>query len=267
VLDPTALTGNDIDPDGDAASLAVASLGGATNGDAWLDPSGEVHIIAATPGTGEATYVVTDDGGATASAIVRLTVQAATPDPTVPAAPTGLAGTPGDASVALAWEAPDDGGSPITGYVVQHRATGTAAWFEAALGTLGHDAAVAPGASMTSAIVSGLVNGTSYDFRVAARSEIGTGAFSSAVAATPLAPAPPVPPATSPTEPSPPTTSPGGGVAAPTTTAPVVAPITTLPATGQDVRAAVRFGAAVALVGLSLVVVARRRRRPPQRVR
>ena len=51
-------------------------------------------------------------------------VQVATPGgssgPTVPGAPTGVQGSPGDGSVSLSWTAPaSNGGSAITGYRVR----------------------------------------------------------------------------------------------------------------------------------------------------
>ena len=49
-----------------------------------------------------------------------LTVSAQAP-PTVPGKPTGVKVTSGDTALTLTWEAPaDDGGSPITGYIVEH---------------------------------------------------------------------------------------------------------------------------------------------------
>ena len=85
----------------------------------------------------------------------------------VPWAPTALSGVRGDARVALWWSAPFDEGSPITDYIVQYRASG------------GSWTAFADGVSTaTSATVTGLPNGTSYDFKVAALNALGAGAAS-----------------------------------------------------------------------------------------
>ncbi len=84
---------------------------------------------------------------------------------TVPDAPTGATGVPGDGQVTVLWTAPvSDGGSPVTGYVV----TGTPA---------GSCTAVAP---TTSCVVSGLTNGTGHTFTVVASNVAGAGAASSA---------------------------------------------------------------------------------------
>ena len=79
-----------------------------------------------------------------------------------PAAPTGLAATPGDSSATLTWTDPSD--SSITGYSYSY-ATSVAAF------TSGSPPAwttVAGGASATSQAVSGLTNGTRYYFRLRA---------------------------------------------------------------------------------------------------
>ena len=71
------------------------------------------------------------------------------------------------------WAAPaSDGGSPITGYTVEYRVSGTGAWSSLSAGTA------------TSANVTGLTNGTSYEFRVIASNAVGVGAASAVVSAT-----------------------------------------------------------------------------------
>jgi titin len=98
--------------------------------------------------------------------------------------PTGLLATPGVTVMSLAWTAPSfTGGSTVTDYTVQYRtAAGPGAW-----ATFAHAASTTP-----AAVVTGLTNGTSYDFQVAAVNAGGTGSYSTTVTASPnVAPAAP----------------------------------------------------------------------------
>ncbi len=93
-----------------------------------------------------------------------------------PDAPTGLSGTPGSGQVSLTWTAPSDNGSAITDYIVQYRVnTPQGSWNTFADGT----------STSTSATVTGLTNGTAYDFQVAAVNAIGTGPYSASDTETP----------------------------------------------------------------------------------
>lgn len=97
---------------------------------------------------------------------------------TVPDAPTGLNGTPGDGQVVLNWTAPaNDGGSAITNYFVQYKRFDSVDWLT--------DTS-APSTSTTRTITF-LTNNIAYDFRVAAVNAIGTGAYSSQISSTPTA--------------------------------------------------------------------------------
>jgi hypothetical protein len=100
----------------------------------------------------------------------------------VPGAPRNVAGIPGIGSVRVNWLAPlDTGGSPVTGYKLERRA-GNGAWV-----TVAANLAATP----TSRNVIGLLNGTSYTFRVSAISAGGTGAATVStpvVAGAPTAP-------------------------------------------------------------------------------
>lgn len=84
------------------------------------------------------------------------------PTATVPGAPSGLTAVPGDRSATLSWGVPSDGGSAIFGYVVTVSPGGT----QLEVG------------NVSTVILDGLVNGTSYTFRVRARNAIGEGADS-----------------------------------------------------------------------------------------
>ena len=87
---------------------------------------------------------------------------------TVPGAPTGATAVRGNASVTAGWVAPaSNGGSAITGYRVQVL---NGASQQVALATAG--------ATATTLVVTGLVNGTSYRLRVQAFNAVGSSAFS-----------------------------------------------------------------------------------------
>lgn len=120
-----------------------------------------------------------------------------------PLAPTSLAGTRGDQQVALTWVAPTNtGGSAITDYVVQFSSNSGSTWSTFADGT----------STTASATVTGLTNGTSYVFRVAAVNANGTGTYTSATSA--------LVPATTPGAPTSVTASSGSGAATVSWTAP-----------------------------------------------
>jgi hypothetical protein len=95
----------------------------------------------------------------------------------VPAAPTGISGTPGVGNVALSWTSPTNtGGVPLTDYIVQYSADQTN-WTTFADGT----------STATTATVTGLTGGTNYYFRVAAVNSVGTGAYVTSTAIAPSA--------------------------------------------------------------------------------
>ena len=82
-------------------------------------------------------------------------------------APTAVVATRGNASVGLTWVTPSaDGGSPITAYQVQVRTGATVVRTDFISGTA------------TTAVITGLTNGTAYNFRVQAINANGSGALS-----------------------------------------------------------------------------------------
>ena len=100
----------------------------------------------------------------------------------LPAAPTGLTATGGNAQASLSWTAPTGviAQAPITDYREQYSTDNGSTWT---------NFTGAAASTATSAIVTGLSNGTAYRFRVAGINGIGTGAFSStSEAVTPTAP-------------------------------------------------------------------------------
>ena len=99
------------------------------------------------------------------------------PSYTVPAAPSGVSALPGDAQVDLTWTVPSDDGATITGYQIE-ASGGVGPWDIPAT---------------TSHTITGLTNGTAYQFRVCAINAAGTGpasAWSTAVTPRTLPAAP-----------------------------------------------------------------------------
>jgi len=97
---------------------------------------------------------------------VAVGPQATVPPPAVPAAPAIGSASFGNASATVRWTAPaDNGGSAITGYLV--RVVDSAGVQVGALRPAG--------ATATSLAVTGLANGASYRFQVAAGNAVGTG--------------------------------------------------------------------------------------------
>ncbi|MGE0266939.1 MAG: fibronectin type III domain-containing protein [Candidatus Omnitrophota bacterium] len=92
----------------------------------------------------------------------------------VPSAITDLTRDFGDGQVVLNWSIPSDSGSVITGYDVQY-GTVTSGTFAS---TYSDDAV--PGATVT-----GLTNGTAYQFRVVAKNTVGSSASSNVVQVAP----------------------------------------------------------------------------------
>jgi hypothetical protein len=95
-------------------------------------------------------------------------VISATPAPTIADAPTNLVATRGNAQVSLTWSAPaENGGAAIDYYIVYQN---------------GADVAHVTTLSKT---ITGLVNGQSYSFAVAAHNSVGVGTRSASVSTTP----------------------------------------------------------------------------------
>ncbi len=91
----------------------------------------------------------------------------------LPTIPTNLTAVGANTEVTLTWTAPSDGGSTITDYLVEFN--DGSGWETFADGT----------SPLTTATVTGLLNGQSYDFRVSAVNAIGTGPTSNIATATP----------------------------------------------------------------------------------
>ena len=88
-----------------------------------------------------------------------------------PGAPVVVDGMPGDSSVALYWAAPANAGSSaVTNYVVQYATSPYTSWTTASECS----------GTATSCDVTGLTNGTGYEFEVAAVNDEGQGGYSAA---------------------------------------------------------------------------------------
>jgi predicted phage tail protein len=127
-----------------------------------------------TVATAVGTHVLSDGRSAEVSATPATT----------PGSPAGLTVTPGRSQVTLSWTAPaSDGGSALTSYCVYD---GTTAGFQ--------DGTPATTATGTSATVTGLTDGATYYFRVAAVNDVGKGPASHEASTTLVANRVPGPP-------------------------------------------------------------------------
>ncbi len=90
---------------------------------------------------------------------------AATGTATAPAAPTGVTASAGDGTASVSWTAPGNGGSAITSYTVTPY-----------VGTTAQTPTIISGSPpATSAVITGLSDGTTYTFTVSATNAVGTG--------------------------------------------------------------------------------------------
>ena len=175
----------------------------------WNEPQ-TVTVNAAPDGDdvtdGDVTLTHSASGGGYASVTIASVVVSVAEKDASPAKPTGLVATAGDGSVTLRWTDPDN--PTIVRWEYQQKAGDDewGAWTAipgADAGTTRHE-------------VSGLDNGTAYQFRVRAVNAAEAGPGPGSEASESVTPAVPTPPTTSPT---PPTTSPPPPATTPTTPA------------------------------------------------
>ena len=135
------------------SSSTTFTVPGLTNGTSYK------FKVAATNAAGDGSY------STSSSAVTAYTT---------PGAPTAVTGTAGEGEVALSWSAPtSNGGDSITDYIIQYSSNNGASWTTFSDGT----------STSTSETVTGLTNGSSYVFRIAAVNAAGAGANSTNSAA------------------------------------------------------------------------------------
>jgi len=124
-------------------------------------------------------YVVTaHNSGGESDPSNEVSATISSSEPTVPPSAPALSAAAGDGVVNLSWTAPaDDGGAAITGYQVYR---GASSGSLALLTTVGNVLGFQD---------TGVANGTTYWYAVAAVNSAGSGELSNAVSATPTAPA------------------------------------------------------------------------------
>jgi Fibronectin type III domain len=162
----------------------------ATGGGTWtrINVSASTRARTITGLRGGATYYFYVTAYNVAGRSVAASVKAVPKAYTKPGAPSIYSVTNGNRSVGLRWSQPTDtGGLPITSYLVQIGSGGV--WRNLGWVSGGTRAYTA----------TGLVNGRTYYFRVAAGNRLGPGPWSPSVRAVPVAPplpSPPPPPVT-----------------------------------------------------------------------
>ncbi len=150
---------------------------------AWADITGTTsHTVTGLTGGTAYSFQVRAVTGTSVLGAMSATASA-TPTAPLPGVPGNVAAAAGDAQVTLSWTAP---GGTITGYEYQQRVEGTL-WPD-------DWTSIENSASLTEYAVTGLTNGTTYEFHLAAVNTSGSSAPSAAVSATPLASGAPVAP-------------------------------------------------------------------------
>ncbi len=160
----------------------------------WTSVSPAGNTVSLTDLLAGTSYVVGVSAVNSAGTGEEGTLDATTSNANVPSAPQNLeVQVTGPNSLSVSWEAPAQiGGSPISDYLVEYRLT------DAPASTAWSDAT----SSGTTATITHLLAGTSYDVRVAARNVAGSGGFVSQTVTT-TSSAPGIPTSLQITSPSP----------------------------------------------------------------
>ena len=152
--------------------LESGGAGGGTKADITGSPPATTHTITGLiNGTTYSVWTAAKIGSTEGRFSTPMNV---TPmPPATPKAPTGLTLTTGFESVGASWTAPlDTGNRTITGYQLEYRVKDASAWVVTAITT-----------AATSHNITGLVAGTTYEVRVAAKTSAGVGSYSDIVEA------------------------------------------------------------------------------------
>jgi hypothetical protein len=132
-------------------------------------PATSVTVGDLDPGTSYTFKVQAGNGSGTSA--LSAASNAVTPNaPTAPAAPTAVVASAANQQATVRWTAPNDGGRTITRYTVTPYLNGVAQTTTSVTGS------PAP----TTAVVTGLDNGSAYTFTVSATNSVGTGPASAA---------------------------------------------------------------------------------------
>ena len=173
-------------PEADGGAPITGYTVTAAPGGATCTTTGAVTctVTGLTNGTAYTFTVVATNGVGDSAASEASNSVTPTAPTTTPSAPRSVRVVPGDRRLTVSWTAPaSNGGAAVTDYVVQYRRVGASTWTTAADGV----------STATTAVVTGLRNGTAYQVRVAAVNSVGQSAFAQAPASqtprtTPAAP-------------------------------------------------------------------------------
>ena len=155
-------------------SMASPHVAGAAALLLAADPSATPATVTSRLLSNATSSVVSGVGTGSPNLLLAAVSLASTPV-TLPTVPRNVQATPASGRVTLTFDVPADaGGALISDYVIQQSTAG-GAWTTVADGV----------SSLTSAEITGLTNGTSYAFRVAAVNSAGQSPYSASATATP----------------------------------------------------------------------------------
>ncbi|MGI9255425.1 MAG: BspA family leucine-rich repeat surface protein [Salinispira sp.] len=164
----SAITGYDVQYSSDSGSHWTPAPGNPISGTSYTIPS----LVSGTTYDVRVRAVNAQGNG-------DWSVSAALTFPIKPSAPNAPTLTGGNAQITATWTAPDNGGSTITAYHVQHRTSAAGTW-----STTDTDNIAAINDGTTSSTITGLTNGDSYQVRARAVNAIGTGGWSAPATGT-----------------------------------------------------------------------------------
>ena len=166
------------DPDGDTLTYSLS--GSDADKFAIVAARGQLQVKAALDHEADPNVfyvkVVASDGSLTATTSrIDIAVGDVDEAPSAPSAPTVSVASA--TSLSVSWSAPANTGPDITGYDVQYRVKGGSSFTDAS-----HSG------TSTSATITGLTEGTTYEVQVRATNDEGSGAWSASGEGTPVAP-------------------------------------------------------------------------------